>query len=430
MNIEYLKKLIISQEEDYLEFFSKNHVINRDIDTNKLKSFLKHPNILIITGIRRSGKSILSQLLYNGEKFAYFNFFDERLTNFNSQDLETLVQAFYELYGNARDHFIFDEIQEIDGWEKFASRLRINNKLIITGSNSKLLSRELSTYLTGRHIDFTLFPFDFKEYLIFHGINLKDHWEYSDKIVSEVRSNLNKYLQNGGFPENLTIGKNIILQIYRDILEKDITGRYNIRKNGALKEIANYLIANAGNEITFNKIRSIFNIKNVHTVINYANYISSSFLVYFVNRFSFKLKEQFIAPRKVYCIDNGIITSINLNMDGQQGKLMENLVYISLIKNKSYNFDNYDVFYWKDAMQREVDFIIKKENKILKLIQVTYASSREEITDREIKNLIIASTELHCNDLMVITWNYEAEEEIQGNKIKFVPLWKWLLLYD
>ena len=167
--------------------------------------------------------------------------------------------------------------------------------------------------------------------------------------------------------------------------------------------------------------------KDLHTSINYANHLSSAFLIYFVKRFSFKLKEQFTAPKKIYCIDNGIVSLINLNVDERKGRLMENLVCVSLFRRKSYSFEDFDIFYWKDAAQREVDFLIKRGKNVERLIQVTNVSSKEEINERETKNLLVASEELRCDNLLIITWDYEAEEKIKGKKIRFVPLWKWLL---
>ena len=173
LSIEELKKIVVSQREEMEEIFEKEKIIERKIDKNSLCRYLKYPNILAILGIRRSGKSILSHLLLKGKKYGYLNFDDERLAELNSKNLESVLQSFYELYGTDLEYIILDEIQNMHNWELFVNRLRRTKKVIITGSNSKLLSGELSTHLTGRYMDYTLFPFNFWEFLIYNIMHLK-----------------------------------------------------------------------------------------------------------------------------------------------------------------------------------------------------------------------------------------------------------------
>jgi len=425
VGVEELKSVIVSQREEMEELFKKEKIIKRDVRIRELRNYIKHPNILAILGVRRCGKSIFSWLLLTGKKFGYINFFDERVSQLNVEDLNKVVQAFYELYGNV-EYFVFDEIQNIEKWERFVSRLRTSKKIIITGSNSQLLSSELATYLTGRHIDFELFPFNFNEFLLLNEITLNKNWMYSTKSVAKVKNALKKFIIQGGFPEVYKFGKRFLQTIYKDIIEKDVLARYDIREVQALKTITRYLISNSSHEFTFAKLKNTSNLKDVHTTSNYVEYLKNSYLITIVERFSFKLKKQIIAPKKSYCIDTGLVNTIGFKFSEDFGKLIENFVAVEILRRKSYSQKNYEVYYWKDYQQREVDFVLKKGKKITQLVQVTDASSKEEINEREITALLEASKELKCNNLLVITWDYDAEEKVKGKKIKFISLWRWL----
>ncbi|MEM5853538.1 MAG: ATP-binding protein [Candidatus Aenigmatarchaeota archaeon] len=426
MNIEEIKRVIVAQKEEVEEKFKKTKIIKREADKNKLKKYLLHPNILAILGIRRCGKSIFSLQIFEGEKYGYINFDDERLTEFTTKDFEKLLQSFYELYGEI-DHVILDEPHNIHAWELFVNRLRRTKKVIITGSNSKLLSGELATHLTGRYIDFTLFPFSFREFLQYNDITFENENLYSTKTLAIVKNSLNNYLKIGGLPEVYLFGKEILVRIFSDIVEKDILKRLKIKKKATFKELAKYLIANSSSETTFSKLRNIFDIKDLHTIKDWINGMENAYLIKTINRFSPKLKEQFLAPKKIYCIDVGIVNTIGFKMSQNTGKLIENLVAIELLRKKSYWFSNWEIFYWKDYQQNEVDFVVKEGLKIKQLIQVTYASGKDEIDRREIKALLKASEQLKCENLLIITWDYEGELKVKNKRIVYKPLWKWLL---
>ena len=427
LTIEELKKIIVSQREEIEEIFEKEKIIERKIDKNYLCRYLKYPNILAILGIRRSGKSILSHLLLKGKKYGYINFDDERLTELNSKNLESVLQSFYELYGTDLEYIILDEIQNIPNWELFVNRLRRTKKVIITGSNSKLLSSELSTHLTGRYMDFTLFPFNFWEFLIYNNYAFKEKDFYSTKKISEVKRFLQKYLLLGGFPEVYKFGGRYLIKIYEDIVNKDIFGRYNIKYKKTFREITNYLISNFADEVTYSKLKNIFRIKDVHTIKNYMDFLSSSYLLIVLERFSYKLKNQIIAPKKVYCIDTGIINKVGFKSIDKTGKLMENLVLIELLIRKYYRHNDLEIYYWKDYQQREVEFVLKKRTKAEQLIQVCYSLEDYNTKKREIKSLLKAGKELKCKNLLIISWDEETEIKENNLVIKIYPLWKWLL---
>ena len=416
-------KSIIKEQREELEKIEKEEKIIERTGLNKSKESLKYPNILAILGIRRCGKSIFSYLLAKPHKFAYINFDDERLAGLKSDDLNKILESFYELYENI-DYIILDEIQNVDNWELFVNRLRRTKKIILTGSNSKLLSGELSTHLTGRYLDIILFPFSFKEFLKLKEV--KENKVYTTQEKAEIMKTLQEYLEIGGFPEAYKFGKGMISKIYEDILTKDILLRYNISKKEEIKKLAKYLITNSSGEITYSKLARIFNIKHVSTISNWISYLENAFLIFRLERFDFKLKQQFIAPKKVYCIDSGLMNSIGFKFSENKGKVIENEVALELQRRKAKE-NSFEVYYWKDYQQNEVDFVIKKDKKIESLIQVSYINSKEEIKERETNALLKASKELRCKNLIVITWDYETEEKFEGEKVKFVPLWKWLL---
>ena len=416
------KAIVIEQREELEDIESSEQLIPRENLTSGGR-YLKHPNILAILGIRRCGKSIFSYLLAKEHNFGYINFDDERLTGVKTEDLNRILEAFYELYGDI-DYIVLDEIQNVDKWELFVNRLRRTKKVIITGSNSKLLAGDLSTHLTGRYIDIKLFPFSFSEFLDMK--QFEKSKVYTSKEKAFLFKLLNEYLKLGGLPEVYKFGKAILPRIYEDIITKDIVLRYGIRKSEELRKLAKYLVTNYSNEISYSKLSRILDIKHVSTVSNWISYLEQSFLIIKLERFDFKLKQQFVAPKKVYCVDNGIVNSIGFGLSENFGRLMENAVAVEL--QKKYSVDrNCEIYYWKDHQQHEVDFVLKKGSKVDKLIQVTYATDREEINDREFKSLLKASDVLRCKNLEMVTWDLSGEERIDGKKVAFIPLWSWLL---
>ena len=426
IDIEEIKKVIIDQREEIEEIFSKEKIIEREIPTKELLKFLAHPNILVISGARRSGKSITSWLLLKGKVCGYINFDDERLAGFGGKDFNKVLSASYGFYGKDLEFFIFDEIQNIPDWELFISRLRRTKKVILTGSNANLLSGELSTHLTGRYIDFILYPFSFREFLRFKNAVIKKSDLYSTKSSAQIKNFLDNYLSLGGFPEAYKFGKVIINKVYSDIINKDILFRYKIKHKTAFKELAKYLISNFTKEVVFNKLKSEFSIKNVHTIKNYIDYLSATYLIFLLEKFSFKLKQQMISPKKVYCIDTGIINSIAFQFSENKGRLIEDLVAVELYRRKSYLNKNLEIYYWKDYRGREVDFVLKEGRKVKGLLQVCYNIRDLGAEERELKSLIEASKELKCNNLLLITWDEEKEKRYKNKTIKFIPLWKWL----
>ncbi|MCW1299307.1 MAG: ATP-binding protein, partial [Candidatus Parvarchaeum sp.] len=250
MDVERLKQIIVDQRAQLEEKFKKEKIIDRD--SSEIRKLFSHPNAFIILGIRRCGKSTLSEEIFRNQKFGYVNFDDDRMIKLDASDLNRVLQALYELYGSDLENIVLDEIQEVYGWEKFVSRLRDTKKVIVTGSNSMLLSGELATSLTGRHLDFTLFPFSFKEYLEYKGIKYSGVLTTAE--MSKLNSALHRYLIEGGFPEVLKFGESFLKSIYNDIITKDVIKRHKIKNEGDLKEIASFLLSNISKEFSYSSI--------------------------------------------------------------------------------------------------------------------------------------------------------------------------------
>ncbi len=421
MDKESLRLVIVDQSRNLAERLGHKDIIGREGNPH---AYIKHPTALVILGVRRAGKSTLAAQLFYGRKFGYINFDDERLLEAKTEDLNTILQLFYELYGVGLENIVLDEPQQVRGWELFVSRLRDTKKVVVTGSSSRLLSSELSTYLTGRHIDVLLFPFSFHEYLAYRKYAVPAALSTSER--AEIFKMFEEYVLNGGFPERFTLGAGIVRNIYEDIVTKDVLLRHKIKHITDLRQIARFLVANSASEFTYASLRGISRVKSVITISNWVRYLEEAYLIFVIERFSYKLKERVLAPKKAYCVDNGILNSMTLEASENRGRLMENIVALQLLRRRGAGSEC-DVFYWKDHQGREVDFVTMKKGSIQQLVQVTFASSREAVEERETDSLARASEELKCKNLLVLTWDYEGREKRSGKTIKFTPLWKWLL---
>ncbi len=424
MEKQIIKQTLLDQKEELLNTEKKGKILER----HNIKSYKEQLNsalIKVIIGIRRCGKSTLAFQLLKDKNFAYANFDDERLASLNIDDLNKVLEVLYEIYGKF-DFILLDEIQNIPGWELFTNRLqRQGLNVIITGSNAKLLSKELATHLTGRHLSIDLFPFSFKEFLTYNNI---PHNPLSTREIGTIKNYLNNYIENGGFPETLketTPKKEYLQTLYSTIITKDVILRHKIKFSATLKNIASYLLTVHSSLVSFNKIKNIFSIKSVHTSLNYVSFLEEAYLFFFLRRLTSKHKESLIANRKVYCIDTGLINALGFKTSKDIGKLYENIVAVELIRRKS--MLNSEVYYWQDYQQNEVDFVIKKSLHIEQLIQVCYDSNIYKTKNREITALLKASKELNCDNLLIITYDKDKEEIVEDKKIIYIPLWKWLI---
>ena len=371
--------------------------------------------IRVITGPRRAGKSFFAMHALKEGSFGYANFDDEKLAE--TKDYDDILNAISQAYGSPK-YIFFDEIQNLPKWELFVNRLqRQGYNLVLSGSNSNLLSMELASHLTGRHIPITLLPFSFAEFLDFKGKELTE---------SEKRAWLEQYMIYGGYPEPLV--KNIDYKEYLSALlsstiYKDIVKRHKVRKPQAIEGLALYLLSNIAREFSYNTLATLTKCKSVHSVERYMGFLEETFLFFTIGRLSFSAKESINSGKKIYCIDNGLVYAKSMTLSPDKGRLYENLVAIAL-KNKAR-----EAYYWKNAQQEEVDFAVREGHNVVQLIQV--CASCNDMPERESRALIKASAELKCDNLLVITEQDEIEKTISWfgveKKIKFMPLWKWLL---
>ena len=412
---------VLARQKQEIKDKLARDIVERDIEGKIAKSMNKSI-VKVVTGIRRSGKSTLALLLLKNRMFGYVNFDEEEMLGVK---LDSLLSGIKEVYGDVKT-LLLDEVQNIKGWELWVNSLeRRGYNLIITGSNAQLLSKELATHLTGRYLEFEVFPFSFNEYLRWKKFDLTDI-KYLREKQGSVKRVLREYFERGGFPEYLVEGlsKDYLLTLFRAIIYNDVVKRWKIKHAARAEGLARYLLSIYAREFSASRLRKILGFNSTLTVLNYIKYFKEAFLLFEVEMFSFKAKDFMKAPKKVYSIDLGLSDVVGVKTSENTGLKMENLVFLSL-KRKGFR-ENKEVFYFKHSTG-EVDFVVKNGLNIKQLIQVTYASARDEINNREIKALLKASELLNCKDLLIITWDYEAEEEIKSKKIRFVPLWKWLL---
>ena len=396
----------------------KERYVQRDYAITKLSPHL----VNVIIGPRRAGKSFFAERLVQGlGSFGYANFDDEGLIGL--KDYDQLVSSLEGIY-RGPEYLLLDEIQNLPRWELLVERLRRNGyRLVITGSNARLLSSELATHLTGRHLQLSLFPFSFAEYLRTIGTELSD---------AEKASALHTYVETGGFPEPLLkdIDRSEYLKtLLRSVIYKDIVVRHRIRSPGGVEELSHYLLSNVAQEQSFRGLAKVTRLRSEHTVRKYLGFLRDTFLFFSLQRFSYKLKEQLRANRKFFCIDNGLIIAASFRFSPDRGKLYENLAAIELHKRQLNG--ELELYFWKGPQQEEVDFVIKKGLKVDSLVQVCFDVDNPKTKAREARALIKAAEELRCEKLIILTDNVEREEETswfgRRGSISYVPLWKWLL---
>lgn len=419
MQKEHLKSLIIEQFNDLKD---RDSGYPREVlPLVKPKLDLKHT--LVITGPRRCGKStLLLQIMrefLEDEAWYYFRFDDERLLNFSVEDFNCLYEGFIELFGE-RKIFIFDEIQNINGWERFVNRMyESGHKFILTGSNANLLSRELSSHLTGRHMDFELYPFSFREFLLTE----KASFTAEDLLDTRKRARcgtlFREYLETGGYPEYLRYRDTQILQeLFKDILSKDIILRYEMKDTRTLREMASYLISNVTSLSSYNKLRKRFDIGSSHTVKNYLEYFEEVYLFFELPMFSWSVHKQQVNLRKVYAVDNGLIKANSFAFSENLGIGFENLVFTELRRRGG------ELYYHRG--KHECDFLVKRGSDITEAIQVTLRLG-EKTRDREINGIVDALEEYDLKLGLILTMDQKETVSREGKTIRVLPACEWVL---
>jgi uncharacterized protein len=380
--------------------------------------------VVVILGPRRAGKSFFAMhLIHSKKSFGYVNFDDERLVGL--PDYDELLSAVDAVYDSPTD-LLFDEIQNVDRWELMVNRLqRQGRRLVVTGSNAHLLSSEFATHLTGRHIPLILFPFSFNEYA---SASIKKQ----PATQQEYKELLYDYLRDGGYPEPLI--KNIDRKSYLSTLldstiYKDIVKRFRIRSVDGIEDLTRYLLSNIGSEYSYRTLAEVTKCKSSHTVEKYLRHLEEAFLFFSLKRFSYKVKEQAKANRKIYCIDNGYMTAGAFRVSEGTGRLAENVVAVRLRKRE---LDGQcELYFWKNVQQHEVDLVVVENRKVSQIIQVCWNMEKPETREREIRAIVTAGAELKCKKLLILTENKEGVENVEwfGKKaaVQFLPLWKWML---
>lgn len=384
---------------------------------------LESPKILVITGLRRVGKStLLAQIAHThlDDNYYFVNFEDERLLSFTADQFDRLHEALIGLFGD-RKIFLFDEIQNVPEWERFVRRLHDQGyRFIITGSNSSLLSEELGTKLTGRSLRYELFPFSYKEYLQFQGIDPPEMFALTTRKRGALLKNCREYLLYGGIPDALKYPQlDILKTLYDDVLYRDIAARYRIDNVKILQELAFYLVSNPTSEISYNKLKTHLKLGSANTVKKYIGYLENTWLFFTTNKYAYSVKEQQIAAKKVFSIDTGLLNSVGFSFSENIGKLMENLVFLHLRRNHQ------DIFYYKTKQNHEVDFYIPSQHLA---IQVSQDLNVEETRKREVRSLIELSEERKDqNKLQIVTLADKETITTEGTTVEVSPLYEWLL---
>ena len=381
-----------------------------DLNKNSAKRFVDEKSISplpsfarIITGVRRCGKSTVVQMNFLKKSAFYLNFEDTSLYGFDTKDFEILNEAIEKFSKeNSCKYLCFDEIQSVNGWEIFVHRkLEENYLVIVTGSNASLLSWELGTRLTGRHLDYEMFPFSFQEFCVL-------------KKLKVNTNSFSKYLTQGGFPEAIKNESDEILQrLFDDILTRDIAVRHSIRDVRTLKILSLYLASNCGNLISGSKLSAQLGIKTNVTILEYLSYLEQCYLFFFVPKFNYSAKAQSVNPKKVYCIDTGMIQSVTLSSNADAGRMLENAVFIELRRRTK------NIWYYAEA-SFECDFLYGRDVVPENAVQVCYELTSEN-REREVRGLVETCKKFPGVKPLIVTFNQKDKISYDGMIIEAIP---------
>ena len=399
ITVETILKTSEEQIKKYLEL-NKNSA-KRFVDeksVSPLPSFAR-----IITGVRRCGKSTVVQMNFLKKSAFYLNFEDTSLYGFDTKDFEILNEAIEKFSKeNSCKYLCFDEIQSVNGWEIFVHRkLEENYLVIVTGSNASLLSWELGTRLTGRHLDYEMFPFSFQEFCVL-------------KKLKVNTNSFSKYLTQGGFPEAIKNESDEILQrLFDDILTRDIAVRHSIRDVRTLKILSLYLASNCGNLISGSKLSAQLGIKTNVTILEYLSYLEQCYLFFFVPKFNYSAKAQSVNPKKVYCIDTGMIQSVTLSSNADAGRMLENAVFIELRRRTK------NIWYYSES-SFECDFLYGHDSIPENAVQVCYELTSEN-REREVRGLVETCRKFPGVKPLIVTFNQKDKISYDGMIIEAIP---------
>ena len=416
-----MKSIVLQQKEELKYLMSLPYQPRKPLDD--VGAYLESNVIKLITGPRRAGKSVFALQMLSGRNFAYLSFDDYSLLY--SFDEDAVAQALSEVYPGYT-HLLLDEVQNLDKWDIWVGKLkRRGMNLVITGSNARMLSSEMATLLTGRYVEIEMLPFSLSEYMAYRKVDI--HPQLPDgkaALMLEIES----YMCAGGFPEiskTREIAKSYVGALFDSIVLKDVARRYKLRKVNELYTLADYLVSNYCNQLSYNEMAEWLGISSVNTVKNFCNYLSEPYLFFYLPRYNNKLRLMKNAPRKIYVVDNGFVNARSFEVSANRGRLLENMVFLELLR-RGYKVGD-SLFYYHTRNGREIDFVLREANKVKSLIQVSYDISMNKTRERELKALEEASCELGCNDLSIITWDSKETVEYAGRTIKVLSVRDWFL---
>lgn len=415
---DQIKSMVLEQ----FEFFWNLDTGIVRTQLSQVESARNVPHAVIVSGLRRAGKStLLAQMAHRlgSDQFYYVNFEDDRFLGFEADDTNDLYQILLEVFGERKTFFI-DEVQNITGWEHFVRRfMDMGFKFYITGSNASLLSKELGTRLTGRYVPIELFPFSFKEYLEFREEEIPDLTRMTTVQHARLQSSLQAYLESGGIPDVLKYPELPLLRtLYDDVLYRDIATRYRLDDVTAIRELAFYLISNPTSLISFNKLKDQLRLGSVNTIKNYVSYMENSWLVFTLNVYDYSVKRQQIAPKKIYCIDTGLVNKVGFGFSPNTGKLLENLVFLTIRRTTQ------DIYYFSSPGGYEVDFYLPETRQ---LIQVTQNLNNAPTREREVRALQDAIQVLKPKDALILTDANGKDFKIDGVPVHIRSAAEWML---
>ncbi|MBQ6561201.1 MAG: ATP-binding protein [Paludibacteraceae bacterium] len=410
---EQIREVIYDQRNLYVDLG-----IERKID----QSLVDCQEVLVLTGVRRCGKSVLMQQIRakRSEKDYFISFDDDRLLHFTVDDFQLLYDVFVEDFG-VQHTFYFDEIQLVDGWERFVDRLyKHGNKVIMTGSNAKMLSRELGTLLTGRHVSKEVYPFSLSEYMELLGVKVTRDSFYTTEGRAMLQNVQKDYLKDGGFPQYLR-SKNVeyLKSLYNDIIYRDIIVRYRLMSDKPLKETVYYLISNATHLFTYNSVAKSVGLKSSETVKDYISYLEETYLVGLLPKYDVKVGEQIKSPKKIYFIDNALVGIIGFSFSGNEGSRLENAVYIELRRRGK------ELFYHNDG--NECDFIVREGLRITEAYQVCVSMQEEKTRQRELEGIRSAMKAYSLSEGYIITREETEDVKVEEGVVHLVSFARWIL---
>jgi len=395
----------------------------------------------VCIGVRRSGKStylfqIIQRLKDSGvprENILYLNFFDDRLHNLRQDNLGMITEAYYSLYPEKKNtetvYCFFDEIQAVPGWEPFVDRLMRTERceVYLTGSSAQMLSKEIATQMRGRALSWEMFPFSFREFLDWKGIDSESTLSTKKRLV--VQKAFEEYWDTGGFPEVAGLSRDLQIKIHQEyfhaILFRDLVERHDVSHPKAVTDLAHWLVDNTASLYSVNNLtgylKSLGHKAPKSAVSNYLEWFEDAYFLFTVRIFDASLARSNTNPKKVYCVDHALVTSVSSGILVNSGHLLENLVFIALRRLHP------KIYYYKTKTGREVDFIVPPRNRVRMLIQVCESLAEPQTRKRETAALSEAMAELNLKSGTIVTRNEDERIDVGGRAINVVPIWRFLL---